>query len=103
MNFIIALFTKFGAKIWAVLAGIAGIAGLYLAGKSSGKKDAAVEAANQRVKDNEQSALKEIAAEKDAAHKRIDAAQSAKQVSSANAKLSDADIAKRLRDEYTRD
>lgn len=103
MNFLTGLITKFGGTIATVLAGIAGIFGLFYAGKKSGESAANLDNAKQKVKDNEQQALKEIAAVRDSTQQQVDTISKAKDVSTDNSQLSDADVLKRLHDKYSRD
>jgi len=85
-----------------IIAGISALAVLKLTRKV-GNLESETTAANERSKDHEAIAVTEIERAHESADVRVDAIKVVNETQSDNAKLSDADIESKLREQWTRD
>lgn len=98
-----ALWAKFGKWVGVIAAALAMLASIFYAGRKSGESQAKVKAAEQRIKDNEAIAVREIDAARDAAAKEVETVKGANDVHSNINRLDSGDAANKLRDEWSRD
>lgn len=97
------LWAKFGKWVSIIGAMLVALASIFFAGRKSGKTKAGVEAADQRANDREAIAVRQINEQREASKREVETVKEANNVSKQNDSVSDADVDKRLRDEWQRD
>lgn len=75
----------------------------FYAGRKSGATKAEANAANERANDREAIAVRQVNEAREASEQQVKAVQNAKYVASDNSTFDDDEIARRLRDEWSRD
>lgn len=98
-----ALWSRFGAWIAGAAAIIGAVFAALIVGKAKGKAAAAEDSANERAADREAIAVRQVNEAREASNKQVEAVKGANDVQANNASLSDDDVSKRLRDDWSRD
>ena len=101
--FFASMFARFGKWIAAIVAILGAIAAIFFAGRKSGASKAEANAANERANDREAIAVRQVNEAREASEQQVKAVQNAKNVASDNSTSGDDEVAKRLRDEWSRD
>lgn len=94
---------KFGGWILAALSFLAMLATVWLTSRKVGKAEGQAEASEQRASDREAVAVRQVNEAREASNRQVEAVKGANDVQANNAGLSDDDVSKRLRDEWSRD
>lgn len=94
---------KFGGWILAALSFLAMLATVWLTSRKVGKAEGQAEASEQRANDREAVAVRQVNEAREASNRQVEAVKGANDVQANNAGLSDDDVSKRLRDEWSRD
>lgn len=98
-----AIWSRFGTWIAAAGALVVAIFAALSVGKAKGKAQAAEDSANERAADREAIAVRQVNEAREASNRQVEAVKGANDVQANNAGLSDDDVSKRLRDEWSRD
>lgn len=93
---------KFGGWILAALSFLAMLATVWLTSRKVGKAEGQAEASEQRASDREAIAVREVNEAREASETQVKAVQNANDAKQDNSVLSDDDVTKRLRDEWSR-
>lgn len=101
--FFASMFARFGKWIAAIVAILGAIAAIFFAGRKSGKADEVVKNAEQRSKDNEAIAVRQVNEAREAAKFETETVKGASDVQANVNRLNPGDAANRLRDEWSRD
>ena len=94
---------RFGGWILAALSFLAMLATVWLSSRKVGKAEGQADAAEARAADREAVAVREVNEAREASQREVETVKGANDVQNANAVLSDDDVTKRLRDEWSRD
>jgi len=100
---ITALWARFGKFITGIGAGLLMLASVFYAGRKSGQSKAEIEAANERAKEREAIAVRQVNEAREAAEQQTKAVKNASEVMADNSIHPDSEIVERLRDEWQRD
>lgn len=94
---------KFGGWILAALSFVAMGLTLWLSSRRVGKAEGQADAAEERAADREAIAVRQVNEQREASQREVETVKGANDVQQDTSRMSDDDVVKRLRDEFSRD